>query len=162
VLYAGIGVFAVVLALGAGMMLGGGGGDSDASEETPAALSGPLAPTTAPGSVPAIAPEGAAPAAAPAGADELDRHVIVMNASSQPLRELYASPVTSDNWEEDLLGTRVLGAGESISANIDNGTTECLFDMKAVMADDKEYIQQRVNVCEVSQWSIGDGGDSVR
>ena len=56
--------------------------------------------------------------------DAQDRHVIIMNTSSQPLLQLYASPVTSDNWEEDLLGSGA-GAGASINANIDNGTSEC-------------------------------------
>ena len=54
-----------------------------------------------------------------------------------------------------------LAAGASINANIDNGTTECSYDLKAVMADGQEHIQRAVNVCAVSMWTIGDSGNST-
>lgn len=102
--------------------------------------------------------------AAPATAapDGKNRKVTVENLSSQSLHNLYASPVTSKTWEEDLLGQRTLAAGQTISANIDNGTTECYYDLKAKMANGTEYIQRRVNVCAVSKWVIGDSGNSIQ
>ena len=30
------------------------------------------------------------------------------------------------------------------------------------MADGKEYIQRRVNVCAVSRWVIGESGNSIQ
>ena len=50
--------------------------------------------------------------AAPATAapDGKNRKVTVQNLSSQTLYNLYASPITSKTWEEDLLGQRTLGA----------------------------------------------------
>ena len=101
------------------------------------------------------APSAAAP-------DGKNRKVTVQNISSQTLYNLYASPVTSKTWEEDLLGQRTLAAGQTISANIDNGTTECYYDLKAKMANGAEYIQRRVNVCAVSKWVIGDSGNSIQ
>ena len=103
-----------------------------------------------PGRADRAGPGGVASSAPAAASDTQDRHVMVMNMSSQTLRELYASPVTSDSWEEDLLGSRVLAAGESINANIDNGTGECSYDLKAVMADGREHIQRAVDVCAIS------------
>jgi hypothetical protein len=102
--------------------------------------------------------------AAPATAapDGKNRKVTVQNLSSQTLYNLFASPVTSKTWEEDLLGQRTLAAGQTISANIDNGTTECYYDLKAKMANGAEYIQRRVNVCAVSKWVIGDSGNSIQ
>ena len=97
-----------------------------------------------------------------AGTDGRDRRVVVVNSSSQVLRELYASPVTSSNWEEDLLGSGVLQPGQNIRANIDNGSNACQYDLKVVMADSREHIRRNVNVCSVSRWTITNGGNSLR
>ena len=97
-----------------------------------------------------------------AAPDGKNRKVTVENLSSQTVRELYASPITAKTWEEDLLGQRTLTAGQSISANIDNGTTECYYDLKAVLANGKAVEQRRVNVCAASKWVIGDSGNSVQ
>lgn len=99
--------------------------------------------------------------AAEAASDGRNRVVVVENLSSQSLNYLYASPITSKTWEEDLLGTRTLTRGQTIEANIDNGTNECQYDLRAVMADGREVIRRNVNVCAVSRWTIGDSGDSV-
>ncbi len=96
-----------------------------------------------------------------ASTDGKNRKVMVENLSSQTLRELYASPASSKTWEEDLLGQRTLAAGEKISANIDNGTNECQYDLKAVLANGKAFEHRNVNVCASSKWTIGDSGDSI-
>jgi hypothetical protein len=88
--------------------------------------------------------------------------VLIENISSQTLRELYASPVTAKTWEEDLLGQRTLTAGSSINATIDNGTNECNYDLKAVMANGREHIKRGVNVCAVSKWVVGDTATSIQ
>src|SRR5438105_3657808 len=94
--------------------------------------------------------------------DGKNRKVLVQNVSSQTVRELYASPVTAKTWEEDLLGQRTLTAGQSISANIDNGTNECMYDLKVVMANGKAFEHRQVNVCAASKWVIGDSGESIQ
>jgi hypothetical protein len=99
---------------------------------------------------------------ASAAPDGKNRKVTVENLSSQTVRELYASPITAKSWEEDLLGKRTLTAGQSISANIDNGTNQCLYDLKAVLANGKALEQRRINVCAASKWVIGDSGNSVQ
>lgn len=99
--------------------------------------------------------------AADAASDGKNRVVVVENFSNQSLNYLYASPITSKTWEEDLLGERTLARGESIEANIDNGTNECQYDLRAVMADGREVIRRNINVCSVSKWTIGDSGDSI-
>ena len=102
--------------------------------------------------------------AGPASAsnDGKNRKVLVQNISSQQVNNLYASPVTAKTWEEDLLGQRTLASGASISANIDNGTNECMYDLKVVMASGKTFEHRSVNVCAASKWVIGDSGESVQ
>jgi hypothetical protein len=99
---------------------------------------------------------------AAAAPDGKNRKVTVENLSSQTVRELYASPITATTWEEDLLGQRTLNAGKSISANIDNGTDQCYYDLKAVLANGKIFEQRKINVCAVTKWVIGDSGNSVQ
>lgn len=97
-----------------------------------------------------------------AAPDGKNRKVTVVNVSSQTLKELYASPITSNGWEEDLLGTRTLAAGESIVANVDNGTDQCNYDLKAVLADGKAIEQRNMNVCSISKFVVGDSGGSAQ
>jgi hypothetical protein len=100
--------------------------------------------------------------ASAASTDGKNRKITVENISTATVRELYASPSTAKSWEEDLLGQRVLGSGTSVVANIDNGTNECTYDLKAVMADGKAVEHRSVNVCAASKWVIGDAGESLQ
>src|SRR5687767_9983042 len=102
------------------------------------------------------------PSASWAANDGKNRRVTVENVASQSIYYLYASPATSTTWEEDLLGSGTIPAGDSKVANIDNGTNECIYDLKVVMADGKEHIQRRINVCAVSTWVIGESSNSVQ
>ena len=107
----------------------------------------------------AVAVASSVPSAAWAANDGKNREVTVENVASQSVYYLYASPATSTTWEEDLLGSRHHSRpAASKVANIDNGTNECIYDLKAVMANGKEHIQRRVNVCAVSRWVIGESG----
>ena len=110
----------------------------------------------------AVAVASSIPSAAWAANDGKNRRVTVENLSSQSIYYLYASPVTATTWEEDLLGSGTIPAGSTKVANIDNGSNECYYDLKVVMADGKEYIQRRVNVCAVSRWVIGESGNSIQ
>ena len=102
------------------------------------------------------------PSAAWAADDGRNRKVTVENVANQAIYYLYASPATSTTWEEDLLGSGTIPAGSSKVANIDNGSNECVYDLKVVMADGKEHIQRRINVCSVSRWVIGESGNSIQ
>ena len=64
---------------------------------------------------------------------------------------------------------RLTGEGIRVSlfiapdrATIDTGRNECMYDLKAVMANGREFVRRRVNVCAVSRWVIGDSGDSLQ
>ena len=98
----------------------------------------------------------AAPASA---ADENNRVVTIANLSTQAVREVYASPSDHDTWEEDLLGNRMLPSAESMRFDIDNGTDECIYDLKAVLENDEQYVRTEVDVCAVATWVIGDAAD---
>ncbi|MFO1014899.1 MAG: hypothetical protein U1E50_14155 [Caulobacteraceae bacterium] len=95
-------------------------------------------------------------AAAPAHAapDRYNRNVLIVNQTGQTIREFYASRVTTDDWEEDILGQDVLRAGSSVRVNIDDGTGSCRFDFKAVLADGSSIIRNNINVCEINSFTF--------
>lgn len=101
----------------------------------------------------ALALAGFALLAAPAlHADEHDRRVVITNETSYAIVEFYASRVSTDSWEEDLLGDRVLRSGEAGVFNFDDGTGACLFDFKAVFSDGDVVYSQGVNTCKLANY----------
>ncbi len=77
------------------------------------------------------------------------------NNTSRTLEEFYASPPSTDDWEEDILGVDTLAPGESVEITIDDGRSDCLYDFKGVLgpSDDGSVgrgalIQSAVSVCD--------------
>lgn len=109
-----------------------------------ALLAGVLAATTLSG------------AALAQSADNYNRHVQIVNHTSHTMVQFFASNTGTNSWEEDMLGSSVLPAGQSVDANIDDGTGYCRYDMKAVFDDGSEQIIPRVNVCAVAVAEFND------
>ncbi|MEQ1726418.1 MAG: hypothetical protein ABL882_10890 [Sphingopyxis sp.] len=86
--------------------------------------------------------------------DGRDRHVVVRNDTRTTLFRLYGSNVNRSSWEEDVLGSDVLAAGQSVNVNWDDGSCECMFDFKAEFSDSTETIRRGFNVCTESEWRI--------
>lgn len=84
----------------------------------------------------------------------LDRHVVVENRTGFDIRELYASSVGSNSWEEDVLGRDVLVSGSSVRFNVDDGTGYCKYDFRAVFSDGDVVEKGGVNVCEVGTFTF--------
>ncbi|MBC7825443.1 MAG: hypothetical protein H7126_16565 [Candidatus Parcubacteria bacterium] len=77
----------------------------------------------------------------------------LVNSTNRPLLEFYASPPSSNNWEEDILGRGVLEPGESTEITINDGRSDCLYDLKGVLgAGDGvgrgELIESQVHICD--------------
>ncbi|HYC68045.1 hypothetical protein [Brevundimonas sp.] len=71
------------------------------------------------------------------------------NETDHVLTRLFISLPSTDNWEEDILGEDVLGAGESIEISIDDGLPECVYDIRADFDDGDSVQVARVNFCEL-------------
>ena len=74
-------------------------------------------------------------------------YVDISNKTSVDIWYLYMSPQSSDSWEEDVLGEDVLLAGDDFTVDL-VGYDECIWDFKAVFADEEEVELYEVNVCE--------------
>ncbi len=87
-----------------------------------------------------------------ASAQALDRHVTIVNDTNTDIVEFYGSQVDAKDWQEDILGSKVLSAGSSVSVNFDDGTGYCMFDFRAVFADGDVLVRKKINVCEIGTY----------
>jgi hypothetical protein len=91
------------------------------------------------------------------------RDLAVVNDSDLELRELYLWPSTArvPDSGTDRLGTRTVPPGETLPLRL-RGTAECVFDLRAVFADDSEEKRQRVDLCRTPRLGFGDPSLPVR
>lgn len=89
-------------------------------------------------------------------ANAADRHVVIKNKTSYTMVRFYASRTSTSDWEEDILGDRVLKSGSSVRINIDDGTGACIFDFKAVFSNGNEATRGKVNVCQIGEYTYTD------
>ena len=86
-------------------------------------------------------------------ASAANRKVDVVNDTGLTMSEFYASNTGADDWEEDILGSDTLDAGDTFEIDIDDGTGACKFDFKAVFTNGTSHVQRAINVCSVSTFT---------
>lgn len=91
---------------------------------------------------------------APAFADDLQ--LTLSNQSSFVVVEFYASPSDVGDWEEDILGTDVLGSDESVRITIADGRTQCNYDLRFVFDDGDVVERGGVDLCETETYTLTD------
>lgn len=69
----------------------------------------------------------------------------VANRSDIVVRELYASARGAEAWGPDRLGTTVIDLNATFRLRL--RSRDCTFDIRAVYADDREEVKQRVDLC---------------
>jgi hypothetical protein len=78
------------------------------------------------------------------------------NQTKTDVREFYTSPVDVNNWEQDVLGQDVLGAGSATKVTIGDGRSVCNYDMKFVFSDDTTLEKDGVNLCDTGSYTLTD------
>lgn len=86
--------------------------------------------------------------------DGRDRRIELINDTSVDLVTFNASRVDVNTWQEDILGRRVLRPGERVTVNIDDGTSGCLYDLRAIFADKDVVTRRKFDVCSAGYWRI--------
>lgn len=87
------------------------------------------------------------------------RELLVANRASQPVRELYASPSTIDDWGEDRLGADTLAPGKVFRLRLGR-SRDCVWDLQVVYGDGSTEENRNVNLCRNRQVSF-DGSAAV-
>lgn len=75
-----------------------------------------------------------------------ERKFTLVNHTGVAMTELYASPTTSDSWEENISEDDPLPDGGVRTITINDGREHCAYDIRAVFADEEE-LQDAVDVC---------------
>lgn len=76
----------------------------------------------------------------------------LVNGTDVTLMEFYASPPSTEEWEEDILGEEVLEPGERVQITIADGRDDCDYDFLGVFEDEygneEELVHEEVAVCD--------------
>lgn len=96
----------------------------------------------------------------PAQEEEVQDFTIV-NETGVSIDELYISAVSTNNWEEDVLGVDVLADSESTDITFDVSEEECKWDIMIKDEEGKEYFWRGVNLCKITTLTLHYEGDKA-
>ena len=88
---------------------------------------------------------------APAFADSVEP-LRIQNNSGSTIYRFYASPVNNSDWENDILGSNTLGAGQYLDITFRN-VSECNYDILIEWENGAQYTDV-VNICEIGQYNV--------
>ncbi|OYU19479.1 MAG: hypothetical protein CFE34_05170 [Rhodobacteraceae bacterium PARR1] len=91
--------------------------------------------------------------AVPALAQDLQFELI--NESSITLANLFVSPVSVDEWGNDIMAGTVLAPGESGLITVPGGMSVCEFDMRFV-ADNGNEVTGSADLCAMTSFTLSD------
>jgi hypothetical protein len=73
----------------------------------------------------------------------------VNNLADATIIRLYVSPSGAEDWGADVLASGMLEPGESMLLDYDDGSGNCVFDVKALYTTDEVSTLFAVNFCEI-------------
>lgn len=77
------------------------------------------------------------------------------NQSGFVVTEFYSSPSNVNDWEEDVLGSDVLGSGDAMRITIADGREQCDYDLRIVF-DDGDVLEDNADLCATGSYTITD------
>jgi hypothetical protein len=76
------------------------------------------------------------------------------NDTGLVISELYVSPNTSDDWEEDVLGKDVLAHGEELAISFSRTEKSCMWDLK-IVDEDKDTVEwEQLDLCKAEHITL--------
>jgi len=91
-----------------------------------------------------------APAAFAQGKQDFTLH----NQTGVEIHELYVSPHSSDDWEEDILGEDTLPNGESVDIHFSPRAKPKMWDLKVVDKEGNSITWENLNLLEISDVTL--------
>jgi hypothetical protein len=76
------------------------------------------------------------------------------NETGVEIHELYVSPVTTDDWEEDVLGQDTLKDGESVKITFDDRDKHVHWDLKVVDSKGNSIEWHDLNLIEIEDVTL--------
>lgn len=92
---------------------------------------------------------------APAAQAE-DLEFTLTNDTSAVIMFFHASPTGVDEWEDDVLGSEVIGPGESVSVTIADGRDVCEYDMRFEFDEESglEVLEDTQDLCALGAYTV--------
>ena len=78
------------------------------------------------------------------------------NNADVDITEVFVSESGENTWGADILDIDTLAAGESADVSFEDGSNNCLYDLRAVAEDGRELDARQINFCEVSDYTINE------
>ena len=82
------------------------------------------------------------------------RYVRVINETGATVEKIYVSHSSRSGWGRDQLGSQVLWSGYNIRVYPNDGTSRCVYDLKAVTVDGRSTERREVDICGGSEWTL--------
>ena len=79
---------------------------------------------------------------------------VLHNETGVEIHELYLSPTTTDDWEEDVLGVDTLPAGERVKVTFEDREHRAKWDLKVVDSKGNSIEWESLNLIEISDVSL--------
>lgn len=86
-------------------------------------------------------------AAVPAAAQMYEK-ITILNSTGYTVSEIYVSPTSTNDWEEDILDIDVLRDGKDVRIDLRRASDTCDWDLKVVYEDGEEAIWDGLDLCE--------------
>lgn len=85
--------------------------------------------------------------------DGRDREVVFVNFETGVIIvALYAVNTRTEGWGENMIVGRQVLPQQVAFIEFEDGSGDCVFNLKAVTSDGKEYIRRRVDICRDQFW----------
>ena len=91
----------------------------------------------------------------PALAQEAKQDFSLSNKTGYELKEVYVSPATAADWQNDVLGSGTLADGATVDIKFDRAAITCKWDLKVVYTvDSSSAVWQNIDLCVVEKITI--------
>lgn len=78
----------------------------------------------------------------------------LVNKTGYEIDQVYVSPTSTDDWEEDVLGQDTLTNGERVNISFPRKASACKYDLKVVYVDDDEAEWDKIDLCKVEKVTL--------
>ena len=85
---------------------------------------------------------------------------VLVNNTGYPIHRVNVSPASTDNWEEDILGSDILPNGKAVHVNFGAGNTQ-YWDINAIFGDGSSIAWFNIDLLSTHQVTLNNDGTAT-